>query len=76
MATPNGPTSIQQVKKGALPAGPRVLPRRDLCKARHAIENGFAKRKQFRSLATRSAKTARNHAAQVALACLVVWLRL
>ena len=49
---------------------------RHLYKARHAIENGFAKLKQFRSLATRYDKTARNYAAQVALACIVVWLRL
>jgi transposase len=47
-----------------------------LYKARHAIENGFAKLKQFRSLATRYDKTARNYAAQVAIACIVVWLRL
>jgi transposase len=32
--------------------------------------------KQFRSLATRYDKTARNYAAQVVLACIVVWLRL
>ena len=47
-----------------------------LYKARHAIENGFAKLKQFRSLATRFDKTARSFAAQVALACIVLWLRL
>jgi transposase len=45
-------------------------------KARHAIENGFARLKQFRSLATRYDKSARNYAAQVAIACIVVWLRL
>jgi hypothetical protein len=32
--------------------------------------------KQFRSLPTWYDKTARNHAAQVAIACIMVWLRL
>ncbi|WP_316411449.1 IS5 family transposase [Mesoterricola sediminis] len=47
-----------------------------LYKARHAIEHGFAKLKQFRALATRFDKTARSFSAQVALACIVIWLRL
>lgn len=61
-----------------------------LYKARHAIENGFAKLKQFRALATRferfqfasripggdTERTARSFSAQVALACIVIWLRL
>jgi len=47
-----------------------------LYKARHAIENAFARLKQFRSLATRFDKTARSYAAQVAIACIVVWLKL
>jgi transposase len=47
-----------------------------LYKARHAIENGFARLKQFRSLATRYDKSARNYAAQVTIACIVLWLRL
>jgi transposase len=36
----------------------------------------FARLKQFRSLATRFDKTARSYAAQVAIACIVVWLKL
>ena len=45
-------------------------------KARHAIENGFAKLKQFRSVATRYDKSARSFAAHVAIACIMLWLRL
>ena len=45
-------------------------------RGRHAIENALARLKPFRSLATRFDKTARNDAAQVALACIVVWLKL
>jgi transposase len=44
--------------------------------ARHAVENLFAKLKHFRSLATRYDKTIRNYAAMLAIACMVIWLRL
>jgi transposase len=47
-----------------------------LYEARHAIENGFARLKQFRSLATRYDKSVRSCAAQVAIDCIVLWLRL
>lgn len=47
-----------------------------LYKARHAIENGFAKLKRFRALATRYDKTARHYAATVALACIAIWAKL
>jgi len=46
-----------------------------LYKARHAIENLFAKLKQYRSLATRYDKTMRNYSAMVAIACMLTWLR-
>lgn len=49
---------------------------RHLYKARHAIENLFAKLKQYRSLATRYDKTMRNYSAMVAIACLLTWLRI
>jgi transposase len=49
---------------------------RHLYKARHAIENLFAKLKQYRSLATRYDKTMRNYSAMVAIACVLTWLRL
>ena len=59
------------------PRANRVLPRdfdRDLYKARHLIENFFAKLKQFRAIATRYEKTARNFLAGVYLTASVIWL--
>jgi transposase len=42
--------------------------------ARHLIENFFAKIQQFRAIATRYDKTARNFLAAVHLVSSVVWL--
>jgi transposase len=53
------------------------LPRdydRELYAARHLIENFFAKIKQFRAIATRYEKTARNFLAAIHLVASVVWL--
>jgi transposase len=47
---------------------------RQLYGARHLIENFFAKIKQFRAIATRYEKTARNFLAAVQLVASVVWL--
>ncbi len=47
---------------------------RDLYMARHLIENFFAKLKQFRAIATRYDKTARNFLAAVRLTAAVIWL--
>ncbi len=47
---------------------------RDLYKARHLIENFFAKLKQFRAIATRYDKTARNFLAAVHLTASAIWL--
>ena len=47
---------------------------RELYRARHLIENFFAKIKQFRAIATRYEKTARNFLAAVQLVASVVWL--
>ena len=47
---------------------------RELYEARHLIENFFAKIKQFRAIATRYEKTARNFLAAVHLVACVVWL--
>jgi transposase len=47
---------------------------RDLYKARHLIENFFAKLKQFRAIATRYDKTARNFLAAIHLAAIAIWL--
>ena len=43
-------------------------------KARHLIENFFAKLKQFRAIATRHDKTAQNFLNAVHLAAAVIWL--
>ena len=45
-----------------------------LHKARHLIENFFARLKQFRGIATRYNKTARNFLAAIHLAAAYVWL--
>ncbi len=47
---------------------------RHLFKARHLIENFFARLKQFRAIATRYDKTRRNFLAAVQLAAAVIWL--
>jgi transposase len=46
----------------------------ELYKARHLIENFFAKLKQYRAIATRYDKTARNFLAAIYLASAVIWL--
>ncbi len=43
-------------------------------KARHLIENFFCRLKQYRAIATRYDKTARNFLAAVYLAATVCWL--
>jgi transposase len=47
---------------------------RDLYKARHLIENFFARLKQFRAIATRYDKTSRNFLAAIQFAAAVIWL--
>jgi len=47
---------------------------RHLYKARHLIENFFARLKQYRCIATRYDKTARNFLGTIHLASAVVWL--
>ena len=59
------------------PKANRKSPRdydRHIYKARHLIENFFAKIKQFRAIATRYEKTARNFLAAVHLVASIVWL--
>lgn len=59
------------------PKANRKQPRthdKDLYKARSLIENFFCKLKQFRAIATRYDKTARNFLAAIQLAAAVVWL--
>jgi transposase len=45
-----------------------------LYQARHLIENFFGKLKQFRAIATRYDKTARNFIAAIHLAAAAIWL--
>lgn len=47
---------------------------KELYKKRHLIENFFCKLKQFRAIATRYDKTARNFLAAVHLAASFIWL--
>jgi transposase len=59
------------------PKANRKQPReydRDTYKTRHLIENFFARLKQFRAIATRYDKTARNFLAAVYLAASAIWL--
>jgi transposase len=59
------------------PRKTRTTPRtfdKVLYKARHLIENFFAKLKQFRAIATRYDKTARCFLAGIHLAATLIWL--
>ena len=64
-------------KSAVIPPRPnRMAPRQfdqELYKARHLVENFFCKLKQFRAIATRYDKTARNFLA-VHLAAATIWL--
>jgi transposase len=65
-------------KKSVIPSkSSRLEPReydRELYKARHLIENFFCKLKQFRAIATRYDKTARNFLAAIYLTSAIIWL--
>ena len=65
-------------KSAVIPQLPnRRTPRefdRHLYKERHLIENFFCKLKQFRAIATRYDKTARNFLAAIHLAAVIIWL--
>ena len=47
---------------------------KDMYKARHLIENFFAKLKQYRAIATRYDKTSQNFLGAIYLASTVIWL--
>ncbi|MBD2583502.1 transposase, partial [Planktothricoides raciborskii] len=47
---------------------------KELYKARHLIENFFARLKQYRAIATRYDKTARNFLGAIYLIASVIWL--
>lgn len=65
-------------KSAVIPPRPnRLAPREfdtELYKERHLIENFFCKLKQFRAIATRYDKTARNFLAAIHLAAAIIWL--
>jgi transposase len=70
---------LEKAGKAAVipPKGNRKEPRaydRELYKARHLIENFFAKLKQFRAIATRYDKRAVNFLGAIHLAAAVIWL--
>ena len=59
------------------PKSNRKVPRnfdKQMYIARHLIENFFCKLKQFRAIATRYDKTARNFLAGIHLAAAMIWL--
>jgi transposase len=76
------PLRIQIREKGSVP----IIPRKQnstigndemdwrLHKYRHLVENGFARLKHFRAIATRYHKLKRNYASLIALACAFIWL--
>lgn len=47
---------------------------KEIYKSRHLIENFFCKLKQFRAIATRYDKLARNFLAAIYLASVIIWL--
>ena len=66
-----GKTAVIPPRRG------RTTPRdfdKHLYQARHLIENFFCKLKQFRAIATRYDKTARNFLAAIHLAAATIWL--
>lgn len=61
----------------APPKAKRTVPRaydQELYKAWHLMENFFARLKEFRAIATRYDKTARNFLGAIHLATAVIWL--
>ena len=80
---PRGPLTKNLLRRGTTfgnsfpPKRNRVARRsydQELYKERHLIENFFCKLKQFRAIATRYDKTARNFLAAIYLASTVLWL--
>ena len=70
---------IQEVKgQVVMPSKSNAIDQRDydqhLYKARHLIENFFAKLKQYRGIATRYDKLAQNFLSAIYLASTIIWL--
>lgn len=71
------PLEAQRCQAVIPPKANRKAQRRydkDLYKARHLIENFFAKLKQYRAIATRYDKTARNFLGAIYLVASLIWL--
>jgi transposase len=72
------PTTVAAARRGLTgPRSNRKNPRpydKDIYKARHLIENFYCWLKQFRAIATRYDKTARNFLAAIHLAAAIAWL--
>lgn len=78
------PLREQALAKGTIPVIPRKKNSvkanpcfdKELYKARHVVENLFAKMKNFRAFSTRYDKLKRNYASTVAIVCSVIWFKL
>lgn len=66
-----GKTAVIPSRSGS--AEPRKYDR-ELYKRRHLIENFFARLKQYRAIATRYDKTARNFLGAIHLVAAIIWL--
>ena len=62
-------------RKKALAVIPKHPLDKHLCARRHVIKCYFSKLKQFRRVATRYEKTARNHLAAITIAAIVLWIK-
>nr|WP_245275249.1 transposase [Rhizobium ruizarguesonis] len=67
------PRRRRQLAASEFPAGKLI--QRNLHAQRHLVECCFSKLKQFRRVATRFEKTARNDLAVVTIAATVLWIR-
>ena len=63
------------VAKGAIAGALKYPLDKHLYAQRHLVECCFSKLKQFRRVATRFEKTARNYRAVVTLAAIILWMR-
>ena len=76
---PFQPVKPQEYLVADIPNNPsrahKYPPDRHLCAQRHLIECCFSRLKQFRRVATRYEKTARNDLAIVTVAAIILWIR-
>ncbi len=67
------PANLRSSHRGQTASDPLTLTE-NLIRRAHLIENFFCKPKQFRAIATRYEKTARNFLAAIHLAAAIIWL--